>query len=33
MALGSLLLSFMIPRDPCPGHETVFARVIPAPAE
>ena len=33
MALGSLLLSFMIPRDPRPGHETVFARVIPAPAE
>ena len=33
MALGSLLVSFMIPRDPRPGHETVFARVIPVPAE
>lgn len=33
MALISLSLSLMIPRDPEPGYETIFARGLPAPAE
>ncbi|MDU9002439.1 MFS transporter [Sedimentitalea todarodis] len=33
MALISLSLSLMIPRDPQPGYETIFARGLPAPAE
>ncbi len=33
MALVSLSLSLLIPRHPEPGHETVFARGSPAPAE
>ncbi|MCZ4354264.1 hypothetical protein O4H61_17245 [Roseovarius aestuarii] len=33
MASISLLLALMIPRHPEPGHETIFACVIPAPAE
>ena len=33
MALLSLGLSLLIPRDPVPGHETIFARGLAAPAE
>lgn len=33
MAGISLLLALMIPRHPEPGHETIFARGFPAPAE
>jgi len=33
MALVSLLLSMLIPRHPEPGHETIFARPLPLPAE
>lgn len=33
MALVSLALSLMIPRDPVPGNETIFAHGLPAPAE
>ncbi len=33
MALVSLGLSALVPRHPEPGHETVFARPVPAPAE
>jgi len=33
MALGSLGLSLLIPRDPVPGQETIFARGLAAPAE
>lgn len=33
MALVSLMLALMIPRHPEPGHETVFSRALPAPAE
>ncbi len=33
MAGVSLLLALLIPRDPMPGRETVFARGLPAPAE
>ncbi|MBO9451595.1 MFS transporter [Tropicibacter sp. R16_0] len=33
MALVSLALSMLIPRHPEPGHETIFARPQPAPAE
>ena len=33
MAATSLCLALMIPRHPAPGHETVFAPVLAAPAE
>jgi MFS family permease len=33
MAVVSLMLALMIPRHPAPGHETVFARGLAAPAE
>ena len=33
MAGISLVLALMIPRHPAPGHETVFSRAVPAPAE
>ena len=33
MAAISLTLAMMIPRHPCPGHETVFSGAVPAPAE
>ncbi len=33
MAAGSLVLAMMIPRHPAPGHETVFATPLAAPAE
>ena len=33
MAIISLMLALMIPRHPEPGHETVFSRFAPAPAE
>ncbi|KUF09238.1 MFS transporter [Pseudoponticoccus marisrubri] len=33
MALTSLALALMIPRHPEPGHETVFAALVPTPAE
>jgi hypothetical protein len=33
MAAVSLGLALMIPRHPAPGHETVFSRAMPAPAE
>ncbi|ETX29850.1 MFS transporter [Roseivivax isoporae] len=33
MASVSFALALMIPRHPCPGHETVFAGAVPAPAE
>jgi hypothetical protein len=33
MAGISLILALMIPRHPGPGNETIFARVMPAPAE
>ena len=33
MAFGSLLLSFLIPRHPEPGNETVLGRALPTPAE
>jgi hypothetical protein len=33
MALTSLALALMIPRHPEPGHETIFARPLAAPAE
>ena len=33
MAGFSVLLALLIPRHPEPGHETVFARGVPAPAE
>ena len=33
IATTSLALALMIPRHPEPGHETVFARLSPAPAE
>lgn len=33
MAATSLGLSFLVPRHPEPGHETVFARGLPTPAE
>ncbi|NBD30570.1 MAG: MFS transporter [Alphaproteobacteria bacterium] len=33
MAGVSLILALMIPRHPGPGNETIFARVMPAPAE
>ncbi|MDP5218696.1 MFS transporter [Ruegeria sp. 2205SS24-7] len=33
MAMVSLLLSLLIPRNPEPGHETVFSRPMPAAAE
>lgn len=29
----SLILALMIPRHPAPGHETIFSRGLPAPAE
>ena len=33
MASVSLILALLIPRHPAPGHETVFSKGIPAPAE
>lgn len=33
MAVVSLILSMLIPRDPVPGRETIFARGLAAPAE
>ncbi|SMX22750.1 MFS transporter [Boseongicola aestuarii] len=33
MALTSLVLALLIPRHPVPGHETVFSKAQPAPAE
>lgn len=33
MAAGSLALALLIPRHPEPGNETIFARLVPAPAE
>lgn len=33
MAGVSLILAMLIPRNPEPGHETVFSNVAPAPAE
>ncbi|MHA7876771.1 MFS transporter [Roseivivax sp.] len=33
MAVTSLCLALLIPRHPEPGNETIFARVLPAPAE
>ncbi len=30
MAAGSLVLAMMIPRHPCMGHETIFAKGVPA---
>jgi hypothetical protein len=33
MAFVSLLLSLLVPRHPEPGHETILARPMPAPAE
>jgi hypothetical protein len=33
MAGLSLALALMIPRHPEPGHETVFAGLLPVPAE
>ena len=33
MAVVSLVLSALIPRDPVPGHETILARPSPTPAE
>jgi len=33
MAMTSLVLALMIPRHPEPGHETIFSRFAPAPAE
>ena len=33
MAATSLALALMIPRHPEPGHETIFSRPVPAPAE
>ena len=33
MAGTSLVLALMIPRHPTPGNETVFSRLVPAPAE
>ncbi|MDG3042015.1 MFS transporter [Roseicyclus marinus] len=33
MAFVSLLLSLLVPRHPVPGHETILARPLPAPAE
>jgi hypothetical protein len=33
MACVSLALALMIPRHPEPGHETVFAGLLPVPAE
>ena len=33
LALTSLVLALMIPRHPEPGNETVFSRLLPAPAE
>ncbi len=33
MAGLATALAMMIPRDPVPGHETVFSRALPAPAE
>ena len=33
MAVTSLMLALMIPRNPEPGNETVFSRLLPAPAE
>ncbi|NIZ08938.1 MFS transporter [Pseudooceanicola sp. HF7] len=33
MAGGSLVLALLIPRHPVPGHETIFARGLPAPAD
>jgi len=33
MAATSLALALMIPRHPEPGNETVFSRLLPAPAE
>ena len=33
MAMTSLGLALLIPRHPEPGHETIFARLAPAPAE
>ncbi|BAQ68289.1 major facilitator superfamily protein [Rhodovulum sulfidophilum] len=33
MAAASLALALMIPRHPAPGNETVFSRLMPAPAE
>ena len=33
MAATSFALALLIPRHPCPGHETVFARAQAAPAE
>jgi hypothetical protein len=33
MAATSLMLALFIPRHPVPGHETRFARPLPAPAE
>ncbi|MCE0507049.1 MFS transporter [Roseivivax sp. GX 12232] len=33
MAVTSLCLALLIPRHPEPGNETIFARVMPAPAE
>ncbi|MGI3170515.1 MFS transporter [Pseudooceanicola sp. C21-150M6] len=33
MAAGSLILSLLMPRHPEPGHETIFARPLPAAAE
>ena len=33
IAMGSLILALMIPRNPTPGHETIFSRPAPAAAE
>ncbi len=33
MAAGSFALALLIPRHPVPGHETIFCRAVPAPAE
>ena len=33
MACVSLVLALMVPRHPEPGNETIFARILPAPAE
>ncbi|MEM8648850.1 MAG: MFS transporter, partial [Pseudomonadota bacterium] len=33
MATCSFLLALLIPRHPEPGHETIFSRFSPAPAE
>lgn len=33
MACVSLALALLVPRHPAPGHETIFGRVLPQPAE